>query len=384
MPTLNSINAVHEDMKTWRQHLHKHPELSLKEYKTSKYVQGVLDDMGIPYHTGYAGTGIIGVIKSGSSDKTIGLRADMDALAITEENTFAHKSVNDGVMHACGHDGHTAMLLGAAKYLNDTKNFDGTVYLYFQPAEEGLGGAKIMLEDGAFDDFKPDEMYGMHNRPGRAVGTIACKSGVLTANCDRFYIKVTGKGGHAGRPHKTGDTLVIASHLIIALQTVVSRNVDPIHSAVLSTCVLNVGSAENIIPEYADIAGTVRTLNPDTQDLIERRMGEVCEGIAKTFNAKIDLEYSRRYPSVVNHLEQTEFVQQIAHEVVGKNNTFECPTSMGGEDFAYFLQQTAGAYFLIGNGDSSGLHSPTFDFNDDILPLGATMFSRIVETRLKR
>ncbi len=384
MPIINSITAFHDQMKQWRQHMHKNPELSLQEYETSKFVQGLLDEMGIEYHTGYAGTGVIGVIKNGTSHRTIGLRADMDALAITEEGDLSYKSQNEGVMHACGHDGHTAMLLGAAKYLSQTKNFDGTVYLYFQPAEEGLGGARIMLEDGAFDDFKPDEMYGMHNRPGQAVGTIACKQGALTANSDRFYIKVTGTGGHAARPHMTADTLVTAAHLVIALQTVVSRNVDPFYPAVLSTCILNTGTSDNIIPEYADIRGTVRTVNAETQDLIERRMGEVCAGIGKTFNAKVDFEYSRRYPMCVNHPEQTAFVRQVAEQVVGGDNTHEALASMGGEDFAYFLQKTTGSYFLIGNGDTAHLHTPTYNFNDDILPLGASMFSRLVETRLAR
>ncbi len=384
MPIINSITAFHEQMKQWRQHIHKNPELSLKEYETSKFVQGVLESMGIEYHTGYAGTGVIGVIKNGTSHRTIGLRADMDALAITEEGDLSYKSQNEGVMHACGHDGHTAMLLGAAKYLSATKNFDGTVYLYFQPAEEGLGGARIMLEDGAFDDFKPDEMYGMHNVPGQAVGTIAYLDGVLYANSDRFFIHITGKGAHAAEPHASTDAVVVAAHLVMALQSIVSRNKDPMHPAVVSTCMLHTGTSENIIPEHAHIKGTVRTMHAHMQDMIETRMRDICQGMAETYNATIDFEYSRRYPMCVNHPQQTACVRQVAEQVAGVDNTFEALPTMGGEDFAYFLQKTAGSYFLIGNGNSAGLHTPTFNFNDDILPLGASMFSRLVETRLSR
>lgn len=382
MPIINRFNALHEQMKEWRQHIHKNPELSLKEYKTSQYVQGLLDEMGIAYHTGYAGTGVIGVIKNGTSDRSIGLRADMDALAITEENDLPYTSQNDGVMHACGHDGHTAILLGTAKYLNETKNFDGTVYLYFQPAEEGLGGARIMLEDGAFEKFKPDEMYGLHNRPGVAVGKVGHITGAMNANSDRFFVTIRGKGGHAARPQLSADPVITASHLLIALQSVISRNVDPFAPAVISSCIVNVGTADNIIAETGSIKGTVRTRDAETRDLVERRMTEICAGMAKTFNSEIDFVFDRRYPVCINTPDETEYVRQVACDVVGEDNVYEATPSMGGEDFAFFLQQVPGSFFFLGNGDGTNVHTPTYNFNDDAMPYGASIFARLVETRL--
>lgn len=382
MPVINSITAIHDQMKEWRQHLHKNPELSLKEYETSKYVQGRLREMGIAYHTGYGGTGIIAVIKNGTSERTIGLRADMDALAITEETGLSYASQNDGVMHACGHDGHTATLLGTAQYLNETKNFDGTVYLYFQPAEEGFGGAKLMLEDGAFDKFKPDEMYGLHNAPGLPVGMVAYYAGPLYAHSDRFYMDITGTGGHAAYPHMTHDPVVAAAHLITQLQSVVSRDVDPFKQVVISTCIVDVGTVDNVIPEVGTIKGTVRTRCPHMRDLVERRMAEICQGVEKAFNVKIDYLFDRRYPMCVNTPLETEYVRQVACDVVGENNTLEAEPNLGGEDFAYFLEKVPGSYFLLGNGDGPNVHTPTYNFNDDAMPYGASMFARLVETRL--
>ena len=312
MAVINSISAMHEQMKEWRHHIHKNPELGLEEYETSQFIQARLDEMGIEYHTGFASTGVIGVIKNGTSERSIGLRADIDALSITEENDFEYKSQNEGKMHACGHDGHTTILLGAAKYLSETKNFDGTVYLYFQPAEEGLGGGRIMLEDGAFDKFQPDEMYGLHNWPGMPVGEVGYRVGALTANSDRFQVAIKGKGGHAAKPNCTADTVVTAAHLIIALQSIVSRNTDPFAPAVLSSCIMNVGSADNIISETGEVRGTVRTMDYETQDMIERRIGEICKGIGEAFNSELTLTYRRGYPMTeILRMKQNTYVKLL-------------------------------------------------------------------------
>lgn len=384
MAIIDQFYDLHGEMKAWRQHIHQHPELSLKEYQTSKYVQGLLAEMGIPYHTGYAGTGVIGVIKNGTSGRSIGLRADMDALAIYEQNDLPYVSQNKGVMHACGHDGHTAILLGTAKYLSETKNFDGIVYLYFQPAEEGLGGARIMLEDGAFKKFKPDAMYGLHNRPNVDIGKIGYATGAINANSDRFFVTIKGQGGHASSPHHTSDPVITAAHLLLALQSVVSRNVNPFSPVVISSCVVDVGMTENIIPETGKISGTVRTRDAATRDLVEKRMKEVCEGVAQTFNSTIDFVFKRCYPMCVNTPEETEYVRQIACDVVGETNVYESPANMGGEDFAFFLKEVPGSFFFLGNGDGTEVHTSTYNFNDDAMPYGATMFARLVESRLAR
>ena len=385
MAVINSLNSDLPLFKEWRQHLHKNPELGLEEHETSKFIQARLDEMGVEYHTGFAGTGVIGVIKNGTSDRSIGLRGDIDALAITEENDYPYKSQNEGVMHACGHDGHTTILLATAKYLSETKNFDGTVYLYFQPAEEGLGGGRIMLEDGAFDKFKPDAMFGIHNWPKIATGHVGYYTGAITANSDRFQIHVEGTGCHAAEPYKGTDPVVTCAHIIIALQSIVSRNTDPFAPAVLSSCMMNVGSADNIIADKGLIRGTVRTMDADTQDMIEHRMAEMCDGLGKTFNCDIKLTYKRGYPMCVNTADETEIVRKVAIDVVGEDSVYEANPSMGGEDFAFFLQQTPGSYFLVGNGEESeNVHTPKYNFNDDIIPVGASVFARLVETQLAK
>ena len=383
MAVYNSLNADHALFKQWRQHLHQNPELGLHEHKTSAFVQQRLDEMGIEYHTGFAGTGVIGVIKNGTSERSIGLRGDMDALPITEDTNLPYQSQNDGIMHACGHDGHTTILLATAKYLSETKNFDGTVYLYFQPAEEnGVGGGRIMLNDGAFDRFKPDAMYGLHNRPGLPTGHVGYRSGAMTANSDQFQIDITGTGCHAAEAYKGADPVVTSAHLILALQSIISRNVDPLHSAVLSSCVLQTGTATNIVPETALIKGTVRTQSKDVQNLIEKRMQEMCQGLGHTFNSEIKLTYKRGYPVTMNTEQETEWVRQAATDVVGEDRVAPTDCIMAGEDFAFFLEQVPGCYFLLGNGDGSEVHTPTYNFNDDIIPIGASIFSRLVEQQM--
>lgn len=385
MPIINSITAFQEDMKKWRQDIHRNPEIGLQEYKTSTYVQARLDEMGIIYHTGFANTGVIGVIKNGTSDRSIGLRADMDALPMPEENDdLPYKSETDGMMHACGHDGHTAILLGTARYLSETKNFDGTVYLYFQPGEEGFAGAQKMMDDGAFLHFKPDAMYGLHNYPGIPVGQVQCYTGALTSNADMFTIKLKGQGTHASQPHTGLDTLLASAYLITQLQTIVSRNLNPFYPAVVSTCQLHSGTAENIIPEYGHVSGTVRTFDAEAQDIIEQRMQDLCDGIEQSYGVSADLTYTRLYPATVNTPDETDYVRQAARDIVGDENLSDAVPSTGGEDFSFFLQKVPGSFFWLGNGDSSGLHTPQYNFNDDALPIGVSIFAKLVESRLAK
>src|SRR5690606_15861845 len=334
---------------------------------------------------GLGKTGVVGIIngRTNTSGRTIGLRADMDALPMTEKTGLPHASTIEGKMHACGHDGHTAMLLGAAKYLAETRNFDGRVALIFQPAEEGGGGGKVMVQDGLFEQVAIDEVYGMHNWPGMPVGHFGIRTGGIMAATDRFYIDITGVGGHAARPQQTIDPIIVAAQLVTALQTIVSRNLDPLESAVLSVTMVEAGEADNVISRTAKITGTVRTLDGGVQDFIEARLAEFVPTFARSFGAEATVQYNRGYPVTVNAEEQTRFAAEVARETVGADRVDEnTAPSMGGEDFSFMLNERPGAYIFLGNGDSTELHTDTYDFNDEAIPVGVSYWVRLVEKAL--
>ena len=385
MPIINRIAAFHDDMTAWRRELHAHPETAFQEHRTADYVAQKLAEFGIPIDRGLAGTGVVGTIRRGDGP-VIGLRADMDALHIDEANGFQHKSQNAGTMHACGHDGHTTMLLGAARYLAEAGRFRGTVHLIFQPAEETEGGGRKMIEDGLFRKFPVDAVYGMHNWPGVPVGRFAVRAGPMLAASDTFEVVVTGKGGHAAMPHTVIDPIVTAANIITAFQTVASRNTHPVDSAVVSVTQIHAGDAWNVIPEQVLLRGTARAFKPAVRDLIERRMNEIVDGIAAAHGASASFTYRRGYPPTVNHERETEIAASVAASVVGEANVDRNPMpTMGGEDFAFMLEQKPGCYIFIGNGPSDRgrvLHSPHYDFNDEILPIGASYWARLVETVL--
>jgi hippurate hydrolase len=369
--------------------LHKHPETAYEEVWTSNFVAERLESFGIKVHRGLAETGVVGVLKgNGGGDHKIALRADMDALDLTENNDFEHKSLNPGKMHGCGHDGHTTMLLGAAKYLAETQNFDGTVYFIFQPAEENEGGGRRMVEEGLFEKFPAESVWGMHNWPGMPVGTFAARSGPMMAAYDMFEIDVTGVGGHGAMPHLGVDPVLVASQIVVALQSIASRNINPMESVVVSVTQIHGGDAYNVIPQMVQLAGTCRAFSPKVHDRIEPRMRQICESIAEAFGATAELRYEKRYPPTINSVEETEIAAAVAADISGVDFVIRDPEpSMGAEDFAFMLQEKPGSYVWIGNGPAGQgeqLHNQGYDFNDEALPIGASYWSRLVETQLAR
>ncbi|MEY2686496.1 MAG: hypothetical protein RL375_694 [Pseudomonadota bacterium] len=377
-----------------RRDIHAHPELCFQEKRTSDVVAKALTDAGIEIHRGLGTTGVVGIIRNGTSKRAIGLRADMDALPMTEHNHFAHASVYPGKMHACGHDGHTAMLLAAGRHLARHRNFDGTVYLVFQPAEEGGGGAREMIKDGIFERFPMDAIYGMHNWPGMATGQFAVCDGPCMASSNEFRITITGKGSHAALPHNGVDPVPVACQMVQAFQTIVTRNKKPTDAAVISVTMIHAGEATNVVPDSCEIQGTVRTFTFEVLDLIESRMRAIAEHTAAAFGASVKFEFHRNYPPTINHTAEVEFLRGVMRDVVGPANALAFEPTMGAEDFSYFLQAKPGAYFVIGNGDgdhrSAGhglgpcnLHNPNYDFNDELIPLGATLWVRLAEAWLK-
>ncbi len=386
MPTINRFADFHDELTEWRRDIHAHPELLFDVHRTAGIVEEKLREFGVDEVVpGIAQTGVVGVIrgKNTGSGKVIGLRADMDALPIQEIRDLPHKSNADGKMHACGHDGHTAMLLGAAKYLSETRNFDGTAIVIFQPAEEGGGGGQVMVQEGMMERFGIQEVYGMHNSPGLPVGHFATRPGALMAAADFFEVNIEAKGGHAARPHACVDPIIVASHLVQAFQTIVSRNADPIDSAVISTTTIEAGDTNNVIAQTAKMTGTVRTLTPTMRDLVEERMGELCAHIGPAFGATVNFVYDRQYPITVNHPEQTEFAASVAQQISGADNVnAAAPPVMGGEDFSFMLEARPGCFVFVGQGDTAGLHHPEYDFNDEIIPIGCSYWARLVETAM--
>jgi amidohydrolase len=388
MPAIDSITANHDEMTGWRRDIHAHPELGFEENRTSDLVAEKLGEFGIEVTRNVGKTGLVGRLRVGNSPRAIGLRADMDCLPVIEANGFAHRSQHAGRMHACGHDGHTTMLLGAAKYLAATRNFNGTVHFIFQPAEEGLGGADAMLKDGLFDRFPCDAIFGMHNRPGLSVGKFQIRPGPMMAGGGYFDITVTGVGAHGARPEAGIDPVIIGAHIATALQTIVSRNVRPADTAVVSVTQIHGGDAYNVIPEKAVLRGTVRYFSEAAGKLIETNMQRIAEGVAGALGAKAELNYRAIFPPLVNDADETQFIADCAADVVGADNVNRnAPITMASEDFAIMLQSVPGAYIQIGNGDGEGaceVHNPSYDFNDGALPFGASLFARLVEKRLDR
>jgi len=389
MPVINSIAAMKDEMTEWRRDIHMHPEIAFEEFRTSNLVAEKLAAWGIEVHRGVGKTGVVGVLRgNGESDRAIGLRADMDALPMQEENDFAHKSKTDGKFHGCGHDGHTTMLLGAAKYLAETRNFDGTVHFIFQPAEEGEGGGRAMVEDGLFTRFHCDEVYGLHNWPPMAAGEAGIKAGPIMAAADRFKIHVEATGGHAAMPHTAIDPVIVLTQIVQALQPLISRSKDPMEAAVLTVTQIHVGSAYNVIANDGWLGGTVRTFNPAVQDMIEAGMQRIAEGVAAMYGAKARLDYERGYPATVNHEAQTEKAAAAAARVMGPQAVHrDVEAVTGAEDFSFMLLERPGAYLWLGQagGPSSCMvHNPRYDFNDEILPVGASWFATMVETELAR
>jgi amidohydrolase len=389
MPIINRIADYKTELTAWRRHLHMHPELAYEEVETAAFVAERLREVGVDeVHEGIGKTGVVGVIRSGSSDRRIGLRADMDALPIQEATGAPHASTRPGKMHACGHDGHTTMLLGAAKYLAETRNFDGTVYLVFQPAEEGRAGAKAMMDDGLFERFPVSDIYGMHNWPAMPTGTFAMCEGPAMAASDEFRITIKGRGCHAAMPHKGLDPVVVSAQIVMGLQCIVSRETDPLDQAVLSVTQIHTGHTFNVVPEEALLVGTVRTFEAATRDRIQARLGEVASGIARSFGLEGAIQYRRGYPPTVNHVREAAIGAAAAALVVGEDKVDRNPAPvMGAEDFAFMLEAVPGSYIWMGTGigDSPALlHSQYYDFNDEALPLGVSYWAKLVETRLAR
>jgi amidohydrolase len=391
MPIVNRVADLAPDIAAWRQDIHAHPELLYEVHRTAGLVAERLKQFGCDeVITGIGRTGVVGLIKGrnpatagGQEVRTLGLRADMDALPITEATGVAYASKNPGVMHACGHDGHTAMLLGAARYLAETRNFAGQVAVIFQPAEEGGAGAKAMMQDGLMDRFAIDQVYGMHSAPGLGVGKFAIRPGPYMASGNRINITIDGVGGHAAWPHNTIDPVLVGAQLVVALQSIVSRSVDPLEAAVVSITMFHAGEASNVIPASATLSGTVRTLNPKVRELVGRRVREVVDGVAALTGAKIALDYRAGYPVLINHAAQTDIAVRVASEVAGEGNVIaNAPPMLGAEDFAFMLEEKPGAFIFIGNGDSAGLHHPAYNFNDEAILYGTSYWIRLVETQL--
>jgi amidohydrolase len=386
MPIVNRVADLHADITEWRRDLHMHPELQYDVHRTAGSVAEKLKAFGCDeVVTGLGRTGVVGVIrgKKGGSGKTIGLRADMDALPIEEANNLPYKSTVPGKMHACGHDGHTAMLLGAARYLTETRNFSGTAVVIFQPAEEGGGGGKAMVDDGLMDRFGIEEVFGMHNYPGMPVGAFGIRPGPMMAAADALTIDIEGVGAHAARPHLGVDTVLVGAQIINALQSVVSRNVDPLKSAVVSICMFRAGNTDNVIPQTVQLRGTARSLAPEVRDLLEKRLPVVVENTAAAYGAKAKLIYTRGYPVLVNHEKQTELAASVAGQIAGQDKVDTgLPPMMGAEDFSFMLNARPGAFIWIGNGASAGLHHPSYNFNDETIPFGTSYWVKLVETAL--
>ncbi len=385
MPIKNRFAEMHGEITAWRHDFHEHPEILFDVHRTAGVVADKLREFGSDEVVeGIGITGVVGVIKAGNSDRVIGLRADMDALPMDEITGLDYASKTPGAMHACGHDGHTAMLLGAAKYLAETRNFDGTVVLLFQPAEEGGGGGLKMVEDGAMDRWNVQEVYGLHNMPGVPVGEFAIRPGPMMASADEFEIKVTGKGGHAAMPHEAVDTTLAASHVVVALNSIVSRNVDPVKHAVLTVATfLTESDTQNVIPQTAKLRGTVRCFDADMRDLIEERLTAVAKITAEAYGATAEVNYHRGYPPTVNTDEQTRYAIEAAEAVSGKVDA-NTPPIMPAEDFSYMLEARPGAYIFLGNGDTPMCHHPAYDFDDAAIPLGCSFFAELIERRLPR
>ena len=390
MKLLDSITTEAASIIAVRRDIHAHPELCFQEQRTADVVAGKLAEWGIEVHRGMGTTGVVGVIKNGSSQRSIGLRADMDALPVNEANTFAHASKHPGKMHACGHDGHTAMLLAAAQHLAKHKHFDGTVVLIFQPAEEGGGGAREMIKDGLFDKFPVDAVFGLHNWPGMPVGTLAVSPGPVMASSNEFKITIRGKGCHAALPHNGIDPVPIACEMVQAFQTIVSRNLKPIDAGVISVTMIHAGDATNVVANSCELQGTVRTFTVEMLDLIERRMQTIAEHVSAAHEASCEFAFVRNYPPTINHVNEVAFTREVLSGIVGADNVLAQEPTMGAEDFSYMLLEKPGAYFFIANGEGQHremghgggpctLHNPSYDFNDDLIPLGGTVWVRMVE-----
>ena len=386
MPLIDEIVAMQDELTQWRRDIHAHPELGFEENRTADFVAGKLEEFGVQVHRGIGKTGVVGVLREGNETRSIGLRADMDALPILEENAFAHRSTKDGTMHACGHDGHTTMLLGAAKYLASSRNFRGQVNFIFQPAEEGIGGALAMIEDGLFKQFPCDQLFGMHNAPGMPVGKFGATPGTVTAAGAFFDIHIKGTGAHGAFPHDSVDPVVIASQMVTSLQSVVARNVRPTDTAVVSVTQVHSGDAYNVIPATASLAGTVRTFSVNTMELVERRMSELAEGIAGAHGATAEVDFRTIFHPVVNDADAAALAGDVASDLVGEDNVMRnLPPGTGSEDFSFMLEEVPGCYLLLGNADDEHtrpVHNPGYDFNDKAAAYGASFFAHVVETAL--
>jgi len=384
MPIVNRVADFQAEITTWRRDLHAHPELRYQENRTAALVAEKLKSFGcdevVP---GIGQTGVVGVIRGRKAGRAIALRADMDALPLEEETGLPYKSTVAGKMHACGHDGHTAMLLGAAKYLAETRNFAGTAIVIFQPAEEGGAGALAMMKDGLLPRFGIEEVYGMHNYPGLPLGQFGIRPGAMMASADHIMIELEGKGGHAARPHLAIDTILVGAQIINQLQSIVARNVDPLDAAVVSICMFQAGHTDNVIPQHALLRGTARALNDEVRALLQKRVPEVVEGTARLYGATAKITYTNGYPVLHNHTRETEFAASVAGEIAGAGKVdTDFPPIMGAEDFAFMLAERPGAFIFVGNGDSAGLHHPSYNFNDEVIPVGTSYWVRLAETAL--